>query len=155
MKIIAIDPGPKTSAWLIWDYDKKSIHDIGNAKEENQSMLCIIKNRDIDYFAIEMVACYGMAVGADIFETVFWIGRFWEAASSHCPIMKKVYRKDVKIHLCGSMKAKDTNIRQALIDKHGAPGTKAAPGKLYGVKTHLWAALAVADYVLTEGLNDK
>lgn len=57
-----------------------------------------------------------------------------------------IYRRDIKIHLCGTVKAKDGNIRQALIDKHGAPGTKKSKGPTYGVSGHLWAALAVADY---------
>ncbi len=60
-------------------------------------------------------------------------------------------RFDVKLHLCGNARAKDTNIRQALIDRFGgiegkskAVGTKKAPGPLYGCKSHMWAALAVA-----------
>ena len=60
-----------------------------------------------------------------------------------------IYRKDVKLHLCGSPRAKDSNIRQALIDRFGpgkekAIGLKKTPGPLYGVKSHVWAALAVA-----------
>jgi hypothetical protein len=55
-----------------------------------------------------------------------------------------VFRKDVKMHLCNSMRAKDANIRTALIDKLGAPGTKKMQGPTYGVTSHAWAALAVA-----------
>ena len=59
-----------------------------------------------------------------------------------------VYREDVKLHLCGSPRAKDANIRQALIDRWGgkaeAVGTVKKPGPLYGVKSHAWSALAVA-----------
>jgi hypothetical protein len=44
------------------------------------------------------------------------------------------------------MRAKDANIRQALIDKIGPQGTKAQPGPTYGIKSHSWAALAVAVY---------
>ncbi|WP_230687708.1 hypothetical protein, partial [Streptococcus pneumoniae] len=54
----------------------------------------------------------------------------------------------VKIWLCGTMRAKDANIAQALRDKHGEVGTKKNPGKLYGIKSHLWSALAIADYAL-------
>lgn len=35
-------------------------------------------------------------------------------------------------------------MRQALIDRFGAPSTKKAPGLLYGVSSHMWAALALA-----------
>jgi hypothetical protein len=55
-----------------------------------------------------------------------------------------VFRRDVKLHLCGSARAKDPNIRQALLDRFGPVGTKKAPGPLYGVKSHIWSALAVA-----------
>jgi hypothetical protein len=57
-----------------------------------------------------------------------------------------IYRKDIKLFLCGTMRAKDANIRQALIDKIGPQGTKAQPGPTYGIKSHSWAALAVAVY---------
>lgn len=89
-----------------------------------------------------MIASYGMAVGAEVFETCVWIGRFMQA---HPDLnMHRIKRGDVKMHLCHSMRAKDANIRQALIDRLGAPGTKKNPGKTYGVSGDVWAALAVA-----------
>ena len=85
-----------------------------------------------------MVASYGMPVGKDIFETVKWIGRFEEAAATIWEVKTiLIYRKDVKSYLCGSMKAKDSNIRQALIDLLGKEKTK-------GVSKDIWSALAVA-----------
>jgi hypothetical protein len=41
------------------------------------------------------------------------------------------------------MRAKDSNIRQALIDRFGEPGTKKVPGLLYGIKKDEWSALAL------------
>jgi hypothetical protein len=95
---------------------------------------------------IEMIACYGMPVGAEVFETCIWIGRFIERWGSHAFY---IYRKDVKLHLCGQARAKDANVRQALIDRYGssqkkAIGTKKAPGPLYGISSHVWSALGVA-----------
>jgi hypothetical protein len=99
-----------------------------------------------------MIASYGMPVGAEVFETCVWIGRFaerWQHAYGyeHVP-PRMVYRREVKLHLCGSSKAKDPNVRQALIDKWGgkdkAIGKKASPGPLYGLTGDCWAALAVA-----------
>jgi len=93
--------------------------------------------------AIEMIASYGMAVGREVFETCVWIGRFIEAWHSPDDV-RLIYRKDVKMYLCGTPRAKDANIRQALIDLLGPQGTKKQPGPTYGVKSHAWAALAVA-----------
>jgi hypothetical protein len=98
-----------------------------------------------------MIASYGMAVGREVFETCVWIGRFTQAW--HAPAaVELVYRQDVKLHLCGNPRARDANIRQALLDlfpragggKTPQIGTKAKPGPLYGVSSHAWPALAVA-----------
>lgn len=143
MSILAIDPGPELSAFVVWNdgvLDSGTVEN-GVLRAFFSSRLEVMKS---ELLAIEMVACYGMPVGKEVFETCVWIGRFIERWGA--PRSQKVYRKDVKMHLCHSMKAKDGNIRQALIDKHGPVGTKKAPGKLYGIAGHLWAALAVADY---------
>jgi len=55
----------------------------------------------------------------------------------------------VKLHLTQTRRAKDANIRQALIDRYGpgkalAVGLKATPGPLYGLTGDCWSALAVA-----------
>ena len=52
--------------------------------------------------------------------------------------------QQIKVHLCESARAKDGNVRQALIDRIGAQGTKKKPGPTYGVSKDVWAALAVA-----------
>jgi len=105
--------------------------------------------------SLEMVASYGMPVGREVFETVRWIGRFQQAW--HDPeAVRLVYRQDVKSHLCHSSKAKDSNVRQAVLDrfeptgggKTPQVGTKKKPGPLYGVSSHAISALAVAIYSL-------
>lgn len=140
--VLAIDPGPVKSAFVVWDGTVLDYGTVDNVVlREFFTYRLSFRTRHI---AIEMVACYGMPVGREVFETCLWIGRFIECAR---PVsVNLVYRKDVKLHLCGTARAKDGNIRAALIDKHGAPGTKKAPGKTYGISGHLWAALAVADY---------
>jgi hypothetical protein len=141
--ILAIDPGTKQSAWVLWDGQAVGASGI----EANEILLAWLRRSwaPTHYLALEMVASYGMAVGASTFQTVLWSGRFYEAwEREQGRTVRLTYRKDVKMHLCGSMRAKDGNIRQALIDRYGAPGIKAAPGVLYGVRSHVWAALAVA-----------
>ncbi len=139
MQILAIDPGNVQSAYAILDKQLKPVH---FEIVPNEDLLQVIQY-DIDYMAIEMIASYGMAVGVTVFETVFWIGRFWEAARQQGIPCTKVYRKDVKMNLCQSMRAKDSNIRQALIDRFGVVGTKKNQGWFYGFKKDLWAAYAV------------
>lgn len=144
--ILAIDPGTEESAYVLISGPETGfkLHDKG--KVGNLTLLSTIRSMRMDedtHFVIEMVASYGMAVGKTTFETVFWIGRFWEAALG-AGRMERLYRKkDVCMHLCQSTKAKDANIRQALIDRFGEPGTKNNPGLLYGVSKDIWSALAV------------
>lgn len=140
LPMIAIDPGTTQSAYVVFDGQQV----IKCGIDDNENVRKAIQYQGESYqLAVEMVACYGMPVGKEVFETCLWVGRFIEAFEGQ---HRLVYRKDVKLWLCGSMRAKDGNIRQALIDKYGAPGTKKEPGGTYGVKSHIWAALAVADY---------
>lgn len=135
--ILAIDPGTLESGWVIYQNGKILMSGINT----NHEMKTIIRETECDLVAIEMIASYGMAVGKETFETCVWIGRFIENVKGP---HKLVYRKDVKIHLCGTLKAKDPNIRQAIIDKLGSQGNKANPGPTYGIRSHIWSALAIA-----------
>lgn len=85
------------------------------------------KETDYHQLVIEMIASYGMAVGKTVFDTCVWIGRFIEAGIYANVTTEYIYRKDEKINICNSMKAKDSNIRQALIDRFGIVGTKKNP----------------------------
>lgn len=141
--ILAIDPGNIESAYCIMDKD--TYKPIVFEKIENnlfrEKLLGELRYYPIETVAIEMIASYGMPVGASVFDTCVWIGRFMEVIS--CPFTFFVYRKAVKVNICGSMKAKDSNIRQALIDRFGEVGTKKNPGWFYGFKKDVWAAYAV------------
>lgn len=153
MKILAIDPGDRLSAYII--YENGDIHGMGIVENE---VLINMLLRDFDIFAdvvcIEMIASYGMPVGKTVFETCVFIGRLVQVCVENPDRYKEynfVYRKDVKIDLCNTTRAKDSNVRQAIIDIYGGDrkeviGTKKHPGPLYGVKKDIWAALAVAIY---------
>lgn len=143
MKILGIDPGPTQSAYVIWDGAtvlKAQIVPNADMIRELEPGLCL------GACAIEKIACYGMAVGAEVFETCVWTGRFIERWRDYAGMGDplRIPRLDIKVNLCKSAKAKDANIRQALIDRLGAVGTKKVPGPLFGVTSHCWAALAVA-----------
>lgn len=147
MIIFAIDPGTTESAWV--NYQDGRIKASG--KTPNEELLAwmqasaLLGTGEVTV-VIEMVASYGMPVGAEVFETCVWIGRFLQASKAK---VERVPRGEIKLHLCGNTRAKDSNIRQVLIDRFGpgrelAIGTKDKPGPLYGVSGDVWAALAVA-----------
>lgn len=152
MIVLAIDPGPVQSAAVL--YEKRTGHLAFHAKLDNYELLKGVRElapaREwAQHLAIEMIASYGMAVGREVFETCLWIGRFIEAWGG--ADYTQVYRQEVKLHLCASARAKDGNVRQALIDRFGggagksvAIGNKKIPGPLHGVAGDEWAALAVA-----------
>jgi hypothetical protein len=138
--IFSIDPGNEKSAFVITNDTKPLFFD----KVDNDELLMMLDTRKYDKLVIEMVASYGMAVGKTVFDTCVWIGRFIQKANERNIPFEFMYRKDVKLNLCNSMRAKDSNIRQALIDRFGEVGTKKDPGFFYGFKADIWSAYAIA-----------
>jgi hypothetical protein len=146
--LLAIDPGNEKSAYCFINKETYQPIEFGILPNKELRELILDYPTEID-MAIEMVASYGMAVGSTIFETCLWIGRFIECYKrNNVKEPKKVYRKDVKLHICNSPRAKDSNIRQALIDRFGEVGTKAEKGFFYGFKSDIWSAYAVGVFYL-------
>ena len=155
MNVFAIDPGNEQSAWCIMN-DQYELINFG--KDSNSLVMKILKDKldisikfipYIDYVVLERVASYGMPVGREVFETCEWIGRYAQEAEKVTSV-DYIYRRDEKLYLCFDSKAKDANIRAALIErfaKHdfkNGRGTKANPDYFYGVKADIWSAIAVA-----------
>jgi len=147
--IVAIDPGTTQSAIVVWDGSNilyKNILD--NEKVLSTISFASSLGVEPDILVVEMIASYGMAVGAEVFNTCVWIGRFiqqWRVATFK--EYRLVYRQEVKKHICSNTSAKDSNIRQALIDRFGSPGSKKDKNInpiTYGLSKDLWAAFAVA-----------
>lgn len=162
--ILAIDPGNTESAYAVIDADTCKPLDFGKIPNlELRDRLWTSDRRQIigHHSAIEMIASYGMPVGADVFETCVWIGRFHTAiecaTGGDGPDLVK--RNPVKVHHCHSSKAKDSNITQALVDRFapGQPnrgkGTKANPGWFYGFAADVWQAYALAVYVADQRMG--
>lgn len=141
MTILAIDPGPIESGWCILVDGK--IYRFRKNKNDHMPIVSTPKT----VLGLERVASYGMAVGAEVFETCFWSGRFYEQCKE-CKQILRPTRKEIVVHICGTAKAKDANVRQAMIDRWGAPGTKKNPGPTFGMAGDMWAALAVATYTM-------
>lgn len=148
-RVLAIDPGTKQSGYCYFDCD--AMRPIESGVLDNEQLRIKLAHWKTtgrgdfsdDCCAIEMIQSHGMAVGREVFETCVWIGRFVECWPG-CVLPVLIYRSTVKLHLCGSVRARDSNIWQALIDKVGPPGLKKTPGPTYGVKSHARQALAVA-----------
>jgi hypothetical protein len=156
--VLAIDPGSSESGVVLWDG-----HAVRWAKvESNEEVLIDIANEaalKTDLLAIEMIGHYGsgLAVGKTVFDTCVWLGRFLQ-----CWIERReesttrlVLRPTIKTHLCGTPRAKDGNVRTAVIDRVGPKGTKKSPGPTFGVVSHSVSALALAVCVWdTERIKD-
>src|SRR4051794_25858834 len=127
MKVLAIDPGYEQSAFVLFEAG----HIFNHGILRNEAMREIIASglAYVDRVVLEQIESFGMAVGREVFETVFWTGRFFEAASEICA-PERMPRRTVKLHLCRSARAQDSNIRVALLDRFGgkdhAIGTKKA-----------------------------
>ena len=139
--ILAIDPGTTQSGWAVLNAGVVT----GSGVMPNE---LLVERLDSLWFdgcalAVERFEARGMPMGDESIETILWTGRFIQEWRRPEEVIC-VKRSAVKLALCGTTKAKDANIRQALIDKLGPPGTKKNPGPTYGVKSHAWAALGVA-----------
>ena len=143
--LLSCDPGNIQSAFCLYNTVKKL--PIEFCTLQNDEVLLISAFRRAKAFVIEKVACYGMPVGETVFETVYWSGRFaeqWDTDWTSANSFARITRQEVKLHLCGQARAKDANVRQALIDRFGEKGTVKNKGVLYGIKADEWQALAVA-----------
>lgn len=151
-RILAIDPGSEQSAFVLLEAGLPRDFD----KLPNEMLLADLRadrgwqpRKTASVIVIEFTAPRGMPASAQLFETLWWAGRFAEAC--HSARVERQQRDGVKEHLLGKRAGNDAQIRAALIDRFGgiggkerAIGRKAAPGPLYGLRADCWAALAVA-----------
>lgn len=153
MRLLAIDPGNEMSAYCLMDEEYKIIE---AGKVENSVMIdyIFLNNRKFDHIAVEMIASYGMPVGAEVFETCVMIGKIERTAEQKEIEHSRVFRAEEKLCICKNSRAKDSNIRAALIDrfakhdKKRGTGTKTKPDHFYGISKDMWAAFAVGTVYL-------
>jgi hypothetical protein len=159
--ILAVDPGTTHSGVALIDTATLAVvahksdadnQDLVSAMNQGDEEICEFLGAKGGYIAmliVEMITSYGMPVGRETFETLVWIGRFAEAFDPGHTIL--IPRREVKLYLCNSLKAKDANVRRAVLDRYPATGggktpqigTKGQPGPLFGVKSHTFAAIAL------------
>jgi hypothetical protein len=148
MVILAIDPDPRGGTWVELRHDATIVyHERNSPIDEIASII-----PDADRVIVEDVQSYGMPVGRSIFSTVKNIGHMRAVALQHrVKFDDSIARPAVKARLCGSVRAKDGNVRQAVIDLYPSTGggkvpeigTKSKPGPLYSIAADEWAALAL------------
>lgn len=150
LKLLALDVGTVESGYAIMELPGENdivLHEFG--KIDNERLLQVVKEKNYDEMAYEQFRCYGMAVGESTIESIIWNGRYIQSVLDRGFPVHAVFRQDEKINLCHSMKAKDANIRQALIDRFAKKdrkngrGTKKDPDVFYGVSKDVWSAVAV------------
>lgn len=137
-RVLAIDPGNIRSAYCFLQGSK--IGPFG--KVPNRLLLDVLRDQNYEHLAVEMIVSYGLAAGASLFDTCVFIGEIVAAARRPVVLIPRI---QVKSHICHSGKAKDANIRQALIDLFGPQGKKAMPGPTFGISADVWSALAIAE----------
>ncbi len=152
--ILAIDPGNKRSAWLLYNPevgrpipDRFGIWDNEDLVRKLRRWHSgpIRKRPPPAVLVVETFRPRGQPMYWQLIETAIWIGRFVEAWGGP---FEYVTRSEAKHHVCGATNVKDGNVRAALIDRWGgkekAVGLKKSPGPLHGISKDIWAALAVA-----------
>ena len=149
--IMAIDPGNTESAF-VW-MDEEDMRPIRTFKLLNGDVIDEIGHFSTHFeggtVVIERISSYGMAVGRDVFETAEWYGKFLREAERERLKTDFLYRRDVKITICGTPAAKDSNIKRALIDRFAehdlknGKGTKKNPDWFYGFAADIWQAYAL------------
>lgn len=137
--VLAIDPGPVKSAWVLWDGKRLVEHAYG-VNFVALSMALGARASGAVHFAVEMPTAQRRASNK-LYQTAFWVGRFVEAFGGAFSL---IGRHTVKSHLCGMQNVGNGQINEVLYETIGPKGTKKEPGPLFGTNVHERQALAVA-----------
>jgi len=151
--VLSIDVGTIKSGYCL--IEKETYKPINFGKIDNIELLKIIKEEKYNILIYEEFASYGMSIGESTITSITWNGRYIQSALDRGIEYFPIFRREEKINLCGTMKAKDTNIRQALIDRFGIVGTKKNPGWFYGFAGDIWSAYAVGVTYLDKMKNGE
>jgi Holliday junction resolvasome RuvABC endonuclease subunit len=150
--VLGIDPGPETCGIALYDTEARAVASSHKALSVKQVIEAIRRHgaaREVELVALERVQSYGIA-GSSLLRTSEVVGRLWQAAERESLPVRLLYRREILRALDVTGRgSRDALVRQRLLEIHGgtkqaAVGNKKAPGPLYGVASHAWAALAVA-----------
>jgi len=154
--ILAIDPGPQESGFVLYDNKNSTVKKFGKVLNRELEDMIIDELQNVPTY-IEFPQAQGCLASNALLLTCRWAGRY----EAHSNLVELINRKDVvnffECHKRTRQEksegikqvAFDTQIRHKIIEMFGgskevAIGVKKSPGPLYGVKADVWQALAIA-----------
>lgn len=126
--ILALDTGSYESAFVLYNKETKQLADrhwLPNT-ELIERFKKYYSSGDIELVLIEMSASYGMPIGMEVLMNCFVIGMFAQLAKQYNIPVKLIFRKTVKLELCGALrKVNDSAVNITIRDMYwGEPGSK-------------------------------
>jgi hypothetical protein len=147
--LLAIDPGPTTCGLVVYDPGAQRVTS-AHAELVWPDVRRLLSDHLLSGAGVVCERTQAGPPSTDVVRTTEVVGRVMEACDHLRMPLELVYRREVLATLGVSARgSKDALVRAALIDLHStskalAVGTRRAPGPLYGVTSHAWAALALA-----------
>jgi Holliday junction resolvasome RuvABC endonuclease subunit len=113
----------------------------------NEELLRLLRVVPADAAGVEKIAYMGtprMGISDSVFDSSELVGKVCLRMEDRDIPVYRLKRKTIFTCLTGKAKSSDKIVSDTLKSRFGQPGTKKDPGRLYGVKSHIWSALAVA-----------
>lgn len=142
MRVLAIDPGPTTSGAVLCTFPLRIHYADPSVPTRHLADFLTYDNcrrpwagldngrlEGGDVVLLEKIVHYGGKIhaGADTFETCYESGIIARSAELSGVSVYRIDRREIKLHLCGNPRAKDPEIRTAIVDRYGG-GEKAIGG---------------------------
>lgn len=151
-RVLAIDPGNELTGFVVVDKETRKPIEFGKIPNDELAEMMSSKSLEFDEFVIERMESMGTLIGRTVLEACEWVGRFCQIAECLGLKTNYVYRHEEKLHICGDPRAKDANIRRALIDRFAktanGKGTKKNPDFFAGFKADIWSAYCIVTVYL-------
>ncbi len=147
--ILAIDPGTTQSGWVLLDGSRI----LDAAIEDNAAVRARLRDwhdgarvGEVPFLGAVVIERieprYGLRMGWETIRTCELVGALCEATGP-LPVAL-LTRSSILRHLGVAIRGSaDSGVRAALMDRWGGAASVRKGGPLAGIRTHLWAALAV------------
>lgn len=165
MIVLALDPGTTETGYTILNEEYKPL-DFGKVNNEVlvSDFVRLHEKHNIDLVVIEQLSSYGNIIGDSVLLTAVWTGRFHQKiVDNHIGQYPIAYvkRKQYVTDLTGNPKAKDSNVRQYLVDRfepnasNNGKGTKKNPSRFYGMSADEWQSTALCVWMMDKILGNE